>query len=296
MNKVRVLIYSFIIIIALCVWLPPAQSSSDTLRFVIVNPEIGNPQTVLASFKPLMHWMSNKVKRKIEVIVLPDVEKTVAELEAGTIDMGYTGIIDYFKIQTQFQIEPLVTIVQRKKPSYTSCFVIPLKFKDKSLKDFKNTKFGYTSFHKVVGGLYPQVFLLDNGYSPKLEDFFSEVKSYYSDISAIYDILKGAIDACAISLATLNTLKITSPGLVRNLHILHQQEGLMFAPFFNRADMDSALKEKIITETLAFSKTIEGRQLLMMFKVDDLKIVTDKDYEADRQRAIRLGYISGEKK
>lgn len=268
-----------------------AMTSKPPLQFAIINPDIGNPKVVLASFKPLMRWMGSKVKRKIIVRIYSDVDKMVKELKAGNVDLGFTGILEYFKIQEKFPIKPLLTITRHKHPYYTSCFVVTAKNKDKKIKDFKGKRFGYTSFHKAQGGLYPQILLLHNGFSPDLNKFFSSTKAYYSDINGVYDLLRNKIDACSLSESTLNILKSTSPGISRKLIVLYKQEKLMFSPFFYRADLDKKLRNRIIKENLLFIKTIQGRQLLMMFKVDGLKPVKDEDYAADHKFAMELGYI-----
>lgn len=268
-----------------------AQDEEKPLRFAIVDPEIGNPQTVLASFKPLMKWMSDKVKRKIVVEIYPDPQSTIEALRNNTVDYGYTGIVDFFKIQQEFAIEPMITIEKKGEPFYTSSLIIRKEDEGKKLEDFRGQKFGYTSLHKAQGGLFPQIVLKKSGYDPDVSKFFSSVAPYFADVTAIFDLLKKSIDICAISMNTLDTLKMTSPGLLTKIHVLQKEENLMYAPFFIRTDMDPALRKKIVDEALAFAKTIEGRQLLMMFKVDGITAVTMADYQADRQRAIDLNYI-----
>jgi len=268
-----------------------AAAENPPLVLAIINPDIGTPKTVKTSFKPLIKWLSNKSNRSINIIIIPDSETTIKELKAGKIDIGYTGVVDFFRIQNKFPVKPGITFVRGEKNYYTSCFIVRKKDKDLPLDSFKGKKYGFTSFHKTFGGLYPQIFLHENKFSKSLDDFFSSVKSYYSDAEGIIDLLKGKIDVCVASLHTINTLKQTAPHLVKNLHIYHQLEGLMFSLIFYRDQVDDELKDTLVNESIAFGETIEGKQLLMMFKLDGIKAVTNKDYEADRQRAVKLGLI-----
>ncbi|MBN2383736.1 phosphate/phosphite/phosphonate ABC transporter substrate-binding protein [bacterium] len=297
-KTVKVVLISFFLLGNMAWGNPPGPAQSEnavddgsTLRFVVVNPEIGSPETVLSSFKPLMKWMSDRVKHKIDLVILPDIEQTVTALKKGEVDLGYTGIIDYFSIEQQYPIKPMVTIVKNGASSYTACLVVHSNNKEMTIESLRGTPFGYTSFHKVTGGLFPQTLLFEKGLGSDLEKFFSEVKPYYSDITAIRDLLTGSIKSCSISHATLDILAINSPGLVRNLHVLASLDGLMFAPFFYRANLDRELKDTLIEEILKYVRTSEGQQLLMMFKVDGLTRVSEEDYQRDKNRARLLGYL-----
>lgn len=285
---VLVLLFSFIA--TFC----PAEES-EIFHFAIVNPEIGNPRTVLSSFKTLMDWMSGKIKKKIVVTIYDDVDQTIKALDESKIDAGYIGMLDFFLVQTQTLIQPMITIVRDDSTTYTSCLLVRIADREKKIADFKKAKFGFTSFHRAIGGFYPQLYLLENGFDPDIEKFFSVSTAYFSDITALTDLIKGVIDICAVTKATLKTLQITSPGIVKNVHILDELEGLMYAPFFYRNGLDPTLRDKVIEESLAFSKTIEGRQLLMMFKVDGLRAISDNDYHTDRERARKLGYLKPKK-
>ncbi|MFC1851465.1 phosphate/phosphite/phosphonate ABC transporter substrate-binding protein [candidate division CSSED10-310 bacterium] len=271
----------------------PTLSASDELYCAIVNPDIGTPEVVRTAFKPLFEYLSKKVKRKIIVVIRPSVQKTVEELKAGKIDFGYTGIVDYFKMGAQFPIKPALTFVKWGKNSYTACFTVRSSDRNLTLKDFKGRRLGYTSFHKTFGGIYPQILLTEQGVKSSFKEYFSHVKAYYSDVSSLQDLLTQKIDVCVVSLSTLKVLKNSSPWLVKGIVILYKQEGLMFAPIFYRADMDEKIREGLISGTIEFFKTTRGDQLMMMFKINGVQRVTDEEYEPDRQRALKLGYIPG---
>ena len=105
-------------------------------------------------------------------------------------------------------------------------------------------------------------------------------------------LLKGKIDVCVASMHTINILKQTAPHLVKNLHIYHSLEGLMFSPIFYRRDLDKSLVDTLVKAAIEFGDTVEGKQLNMMFKLDGIKAVKASDYDADLKRAVTLGLMT----
>lgn len=265
------------------------------LNCSIVNPDIGTPEVVRTAFRPLFQYLMSKIGIKINVFIIPDVETTVSRLKENSIDFGYTGIVDYFRIEEQFPIKPALTFVKWGKNNYAACFAVRKNDTRKELKDFKGSPMGFTSFHKTFGGIYPQILLHEKGFPPELETFFSSVKPYYADIAAVQDLLASKIDVCIVTQSSINIFTTTTPWLIENMKILYQQDNLMFAPIFYRSDMDPEMREALIKHTLDFFSTPKGKQFMMMFRVDGVQRVTAEEYAPDRNRAMQLGYIKTKK-
>ncbi|MBN2381858.1 PhnD/SsuA/transferrin family substrate-binding protein [bacterium] len=268
------------------------MAQEPPLRCALVNPELGTPEMVKHSFRALFSYLSKRVNREIIVSIIPTVEETVEALKKNEVDFGYTGIIDFFQIQQGFNILPAATFTRGNKSQYTACLVVRVNEAGLSIKDYKGKRFGFTSFHKQYGGLYPEIILKENGLPTRLEDYFASVHPYYADVPVIYDLIKSKIDLCAVSEMTLETLKENSPALLKNISLIDRYPDLMFAPIFYRADMKPDLRDKLINELIAFIATSEGQQMMMMFKLDGVKTVSNEDYKQNRALAHRLNYIT----
>ncbi|MFC1850793.1 phosphate/phosphite/phosphonate ABC transporter substrate-binding protein [candidate division CSSED10-310 bacterium] len=271
--------------------LPAISAEKPALQFASVAPNAEQQKSFRGTFEPFFRWIGKNLGRQIEVNYLNQVEEAVTRFKAGQLDYGSAGIVEFFQIQEQFPVQVILTMVKNKKTSYDACFVVNKKHAHCQLKDFKNKKIGYTSFHYAQGGLYPQILLLEHGFGNRLEHFFSAVTPYFKDITALYDLILGKLDVCVVSRATLDILAETAPGIIQKIHVLYHQDGLMFSPVFVRADMAEDLRAAIVQKSIEFTKTIEGKQLLMMFQIDSLAAVSDREYEKDKKRARRLGFI-----
>lgn len=267
------------------------RTETRPLYCVIANPDLGTPEVVRTAFKPFFDFLTQRVNRKIVIVMREDIGQVIDELKAGTIDIGYTGVVDFLKMEAAFPIKPGITFLKWGQSSYTGCFTVLKPNQSSTLADFKGKRLGFISFHKIFGGFFPEILLSEKGYPGPLEKFFSQVTSYYSEMTAIQDLLAKKIDVCVVSESSIEVLRETSPFLTGNLHILYRQEGLMFAPIFYREDMDPGLREELIKASFDFFNSPGGKQFMMMFKVDGISRVYDKDYDADRTRAVTLGYI-----
>jgi ABC-type phosphate/phosphonate transport system substrate-binding protein len=273
-------------------WVPTASAESADLTCAILNPDIATPQTVQNAFQPLFDRLTQKVKKKINVIVYDSLEKTVADLNARKIDFGYAGIIDYFRLEAKAPIKPSLTLMKNGKTNYAACIAIRKSDEKATLADLKGKRLGYISFHKFYGGLFPQILLRDQKLEHRLERYFSSTTGYYSEISAVQDLVVGKIDACIVSRDALDIFEATTPWIIQKIKVLDCLEGLMFAPIFQRKDLDEDMNKSLQEETILFFDTPQGKQFMMMFKVDGVKRVTGSDYDADRKRAIALGYLN----
>jgi len=274
----------------------PLQSEMTPFHCAIVNPELGTPEVVKTAFKPFFDFLTKRVGRPIVILIRDDVTTVIDELKTGLIDFGYTGVIDFLKIEAGFPIKPGITFLKNGRSDYTGCFTVLKASQDAALVDFKDKRLGFISFHKVFSGFFPEILLAEKGYPGPLESFFSQVTPYYSDVAAIRDLLEKKVDACVVSESSIKILSETSPVLTQNLHVLYRQEGLMFAPIFYREDMDPELREELIKAAFDFFSTSSGKQFMMMFKVDGITRIVASDYDTDRQRAIKLGYIPAKRK
>lgn len=269
-----------------------AQSDESVLYCAILNPDIATPKTVQNAFQPLLSRLTSTVNKEIKVVIYDNIDTAVADIKAGKIAFGYTGMIDYFRLESLAPIQPSLTMLKNGKTNYEACIAIRKSEEGATLPDLRGKRLGYISFHKFYGGFFPQILLKEQKLDYQLDHFFASTKGYFSDISAVQDLITGKIDVCIVSRDALDIFDVTAPWLINKITVMECQDGLMFAPIFNYSQLDEEINSALQNETIEFFKTPQGKQFMMMFKVDGVKLVTKSDYDQDRQRAITLGYIN----
>lgn len=97
------------------------------------------------------------------------------------------------------------------------------------------------------------------------------------DIQSVYSVFFGRADAALVALATLRTAADLNPQIAERLVVIldWKTKGMNFAMLTRRADPD--IRNIVLNSAKEVMKTSRGRQLLEMFRVDEIEAADPGD-------------------
>lgn len=216
----------------------------------------------------------------------------VAVVEAfGTkrADIAALNTYGYYKAHEKYGVEAKLTVIRHGSSTYQSQFLVKANSKIKKIEDLAMKKVAFVDAASASGYLLPLKTLKDKGV--KLAETVFAGK--HDNVVAM--VYQGQVDAGATfySPPTKNEkgeeviedarrMALTQyPDVVEKVSILSLSEPIPNDPIAFRKEMPEEMKETIAKAFIDFVKTEEGKKAFQsIYGVTDLKVATDKDYEA----------------
>ena len=208
----------------------PEEIKPDELslqKIIIALKANKNPEKMLAEKQELEKFLTNKLKRKVDVIIPTDSATVVESFRNGTLDLGYLSSTDAARNLDQETASILLVHLKNGKPHYESVW---LTLKDKpytSINDLKNKPVSFASRSSTSGYLIPTLDLFKRGLvgvNTSLTDFFSQTIYGNGYVSAVEKVLSGEVEAAAVSdYVYIGDNKYLSDEQKKQLKILQKQ-------------------------------------------------------------------------
>lgn len=182
--------------------------ASEPLRFVVTpyRPAAELKQ----AYRPLADRLSARVKQPVEVVVADSFGAAADLLVEGRADLAeltpYAFISGMQRSATdagQHHLVPLAADAMLGRPG-TGVIIVANTSSARSLDDLKGVRFGFVDEFSSTGFLGPWAMMQAKGLNPKT---FLSSWSFLGSHTAVVDaVLKGTVDAGAISRHTLDTM------------------------------------------------------------------------------------------
>jgi len=179
------------------------NSSELSLKKVVVALKANkSPEKMLAEKEFLEAYLSEKLSRKVEVLIPTDSSVVVESFRNGTLDLGYLSSTDAARNLDQETASVLLVHLKNGLPSYQSIW-LSLKNKDyQNIEDLRNKPVAFASRSSTSGFLIPVWDLCKRklvGVDKSLTDFFSLCIYGTGYVSAVEKVLSGEVEAAAVS-------------------------------------------------------------------------------------------------
>ena len=183
----------------------PQEIKPDELslqKVIIALKANKNPEKMLAEKQDLEKFLTNKLKRKVEVIIPTDSATVVESFRNGTLDLGYLSSTDAARNLDQETASILLVHLKNGQPYYQSVWLTLKNKPYKSINDLKNKPVSFASRSSTSGYLIPTLDLFKRGLvgvNRSLTDFFSQTIYGNGYVSAVEKVLSGEVEAAAVS-------------------------------------------------------------------------------------------------
>ncbi|HWR40676.1 MAG TPA: phosphonate ABC transporter substrate-binding protein [Patescibacteria group bacterium] len=275
-----------IVVIAVCLLggLAGCQTSPapKTFRLGIIPSE--NAQETLKQFAPLISYLEESMKVKIEPYVASDYNAVVEAMRTNHIDAAMFGPFSYVMASERAGAKVCVVRVgENGSPTYNSYIITHKDTGIQSLSDLKGRTFAFTDPASTSGYLIPAKVLLDNGLSNK--DFATVLYSNGHDAS-ILAVKNKKVEAAAVD--EMSYGRAIAKGIITKdeVIIVHTCPPIPQSPFAVAKDIDPALKDKFVE---AMTKVHELRpEALKPVSATKYVVATDDTFQIIRDTAKAL--------
>lgn len=256
--------------------------TEKTFRLGIIPSE--NGQETLKQFSPLVAYLEESMKVKVEPYVATDYNAVVEAMRAKHIDAAMFGPFSYIMASERANAEVCVVRVgESGMPTYNSYFITYKGSGINTLKDLKGKKLAYSDPGSTSGYLIPAKVLLDNGMST--QDFSSVIYSNGHDASLLA-VKNKQVDAAPIDEMTYN--RAIKKGVItkEEVPIFYTCPPIPQSPFAVVKDIDPELKRTFVE---AMTKVHELRpEVLKPLSASKYVTATDENFQLIRDTAKAL--------
>ena len=204
----------------------------------------------------------------------PNIIRTLDELEESieneSNDLYVILPTEYIQLKKSDLIEPI--IVPEKNNSVFDIYklIVTKRSSIKNLKDLKGKKILIaTSAVEDIPHFWLDHLLSVKGLDKK-EKYFKEIENSEKSLTSILKVYFGQADACILSESNLNLAIELNPQLNTDFLTLEVSKPIVKAILAQKTFKTEENKKILLDNLLSLNKTTEGKQILMLFKIDRL--------------------------
>lgn len=224
-----------------------------------------NPDELKTTTQAVSEFLSQKIGKKIEVLVPTSYGATAQALISNKVHIAYMDSLPYILASKETELEILAVEKRNNRTEYDSLIVVAKDSSIHSLKDLKGKKIAFSSQTSTSGYLFPFSRLVKEKEVKKP----SELSSYFSQINyaggydkALLAVANGQVDAAAFSDYALEGPKADlygTPEIRNKVKVLARTPGVPTHLITVSKKLSKELKQKI--QTALFDLAAEKPEL-----------------------------------
>jgi ABC-type phosphate/phosphonate transport system substrate-binding protein len=240
-----------------------------------------DPKDAMAAFKIYVEELARKIGYTGASAPYDNVESVMKEVENGKVDMISMSSIQYLRVRNKSLIEPAYGNVRGGKTTLRYLLLVNNKQGFMKITDLQGKKVILLKGEEI-GALYLNVVLLRQRLG-EARDFFSSVDEKVKTSQAVLSVFFGQADACVVNDLAYQTMIEMNPQLGRDLKALYTSPELLDNLAVFRKNMDNTIKQKTREVASGLKTNPRGKQILMLFKIEDLAPIKESDMSATKE-------------
>lgn len=210
-----------------------------------------SPTELQRKFKPLGEYLEKKLDMKVEFSPVTDYAACVEGLINHKLDMAWLGGFTFIQAKVRSNNEVIPLVQREEDEKFKSVFITSRK-DITSLQDLKGKTFSFGSESSTSGHLMPRYYLLAANINPETD--MKRISFSGAHDATAFAVAGGKVDAGALNISVWE--KLVAEGKIdpNTVRVFYTTPGYYDYNWTVRADMDSALREKIINAFLALDK------------------------------------------
>jgi len=235
-----------------------ADAGVAPLRFVLTPYQ--TPDELKAHYRPLADRLAAKLQQPVELIVADDFGKAADMLVDGRADVAEVTPYAFVAAMRRARLSPIVADAMLGRPG-TGVIIVSAASKVKALEDLKGTSFGFVDQFSSTGFLGPWAMLQVKGLRPS--EFFSKWTFLGSHSAVIDAVLKGTVDAGAVSRHSVDTEIAEKRIDASKLRVVMETARMPGDVVCGRADLPAATRDLIEKELLALDWNVRADRAVL---------------------------------
>ena len=222
-----------------------------------------------------------------------DIDTVMKEVENGRVDLVSMSSVQYLRLQNKSLVELAYGQARGGKATLKYLILTHANKGYTKIADLRGKKLVLLKGDET-GTLYLDTVLLKQRLG-EAKDFFSSVDVKIKTSQAVLSVFFGQADACVANDVAYQTMIEMNPQLGKDLKVLVSSPELLDYLAVFRRSLASEIKQKTHEVAEGLKTHPRGRQILMLFKIEDLVPLKETDLsgirellsEHDRLKAMR---------
>lgn len=238
--------------------------------------------------------LAKSVGSTVDSYLYDDIETVVADIRRGKADLISLSSIEYLRIKGRTELELALCHVKGGKKSFQYLILTHRNKGYTHLGDLRNKKLLMPKEDETAR-LYLQTLLLRQKFGA-VQTFLAAAEEKTKASQVVLPVFFGQADACIITDVAFKTMVEMNPQLGRDLKVLASSPELIPSVTVFRKALAGDIKEKSLAVGKSLRNSARGRQVLMLFKIEDLVPVNDADLKSIKDLVDEYNRLRGGKK
>ena len=239
---------------------------------VVVETEIKDANSAIDYW---IRTIAGRLNAELIGKIYENLELLHKDFKNGLIDWAILAPNDYVQFMNDIEAElgPVPLIEGKTKREYF--LVVRSDSSISHIGDLKGKRMAWVT-ENDAGRIYVNTLLMQNKL-PEIEDYFDVCIDKRTFSQAILAVFFGQADACITNDKTFKTLGVLNPQIRERLKILAASPAYLHAVSIFKKNIDPKIKSDIENEVYNLNGTVEGKQILMLFRIDGMVPVHEPD-------------------
>jgi len=229
-------------------------------------------------------WMRQVAEKEgltADIVIYSDSASMLKDYKDGRVDMLTTTTLDYLSIAEELDTELAYSgIYVNEKPTQKYLLIVRSDAGYGDVNDLAQKKLAVPKSDDTAL-LFLNTNLLRNKL-PEAAGFFSSIIEKKKSSQAVLSVFFRQADACIATDEAFSIMAELNPQVGSQLKVITSSPEIVLTVSFFRKDYSKKKKEIIRNAAANLVNTVEGRQLLTLFKLADIYLLTDSDLDTLR--------------
>jgi phosphonate transport system substrate-binding protein len=201
--------------------------------------------------------------------IYDDLNGLLAQVRAGALDVVALNSLDYLRIRAEEFVEPALVGLRGGKAADRQLLLVHRDSGIDTLGNLRGKSLAILKSGEDLATLWLDTLLARDGL-PGTTQFLGVARDGTRASKALLPVFFRRMDACVVNGNAYATAVELNPQLGRDLVVLARSPEFPLGLVCLRADLDARRKARILESSLRVVTTPAGRQVLTLFKVDDV--------------------------
>jgi phosphonate transport system substrate-binding protein len=212
----------------------------------------------------------------VETKIFNNFDEVTASIKNDNLTVLSLGINEFLMYRDKFNLEAVLVPSFQGETNFKHLLLVRKENKYKKINDLKGADISIsTNYDTISAKIWFETICAKNNIKDK-EKFFKKITEISKESQLILDLFFGKINACIVREKSFSLMNELNPQIGERIEALASSPSYLIAVICFSKNFSNELHKKYFMESaLGIHKTVSGKQLMTVMKID--KLVPYKD-------------------
>ena len=247
-----------------------------------------------AAIKVWVDELSHEDGLKSKVHLYKDLDTLIKDFQNGNLDLISVDPLDYLVSMQEIEAELAFNPVKYGKKTDKYLLLVRSDSSFTDITDLRGKKL------VILKGTHANLLFLNTlllrHKQEETDKFFSAIDEKNKVLKVVLSVFFEKADACIVTEGAFKTMAELNPQVGKQLRIIDSSEEIILGLSLFHKDIDEKLKEKVKKITYSLKERTRGRQILMLFKFEDIVQLEESNLDTlkvllNEYKTLKLGKL-----